>query len=280
MEERVGGEGADRVDPRAPRGGDGGRYHPCLLVAEHPPLAAVRVEGQDRQARVRREPAGERLVGDAYGGENPVEGDQFRNPGKRLVYGHQGHPQAVAREHHDHFAPAAKLREEFGVSGVAVPRRVHRLLVDGSGRHGRGGAVEAQARRLADVAVAGVPAGGARSAVGHPVGTEPGEFAQVEHAGARRGRRHRPRDRLHGKRTPGDRQAALHRGPIPEDQRTADGCDGRVGEGGGDDLRPDPGRIPHGYRDERFVHVVFSFNISASPPFGKGGRGGFALRSW
>ena len=154
QEERVGRQRTGHGDARGGESRHRGRHDPRLLVAEQPPLAAVRVDGGHRDPRRSTEQRHEQ-VGQPPAGRLDARRRQpcNRRP-QRLVKGRMHHAEPTATtggiggqpEHHRRCGvrQAAGPGEQFGVAGHVVAGGMEGLLVerarhDGGGMAGAGG---------------------------------------------------------------------------------------------------------------------------------------------
>src|SRR6185437_203104 len=143
-EDRVGGEGAPARDA-ARRGGRDRRSDDLdLLAPEEPVLAAVRVEGGDRDARPLEARAAHRRVGERERLFDALLRDLLDRGAQRHVRSGARHPLVVQ---HVHLAEVAAVLREMGehlVLVVELPAaRVQRRLVEGR----EGDAVDAPRER-------------------------------------------------------------------------------------------------------------------------------------
>ena len=126
------GERTLRGDVPLPRGQDGGRDDPIVLVTEVPAVARVGIQRRHGDAWPREPGQAKRTVRQADARQHGVEGDQGGDRGQRHVRGDAGVPEAVKHIELPGLVGTAaqNLRHVTDLVHVGPVGHVHRRLVE------------------------------------------------------------------------------------------------------------------------------------------------------
>ncbi len=261
-QDRVGGPGARRVHPLLHGGGHGRGYLFGVLGPEEPVLPRVGVEACDGDPWPVVAELSQGFFGEADDrklalGPGPLYGLAQRDVGRDV-----NDLKLVGDEHHRVVLGARKLGQDLGVPRIFVPREVHGLFVEGSCSYGGNAAGARELGRPLDVAEGGVAGAGVQL-------TERQVFREIclRENVDRAGLEPRVLGLGHGVRL--QRQPEQPYSPL-QDPSVADyegavlAPEVGVGEGAGDYLGPDAGRVSHRDGYEGWRHGSCSSPLSTS----------------
>ncbi len=100
----------------------------CVLIAEQPALAGMRVERGDRDAGLVHAEAMERVEREFEDARQPLRRHQRRHLGERHVGRDMRDAELVVGEQHAGVAAAGEVGEHVGVPGIGIAGEVDRLL--------------------------------------------------------------------------------------------------------------------------------------------------------
>jgi len=144
MEQRVGGQRADRVDAFGAQRRDRGGDDVAIFLAERTVLAGVRVQARDGETRFGdAETFDEVARGDAAGFDDQILAQAADDILERQMDGHRHNGQFGRPQQHDRMRGAAgrflgEPGEEFGMARLGETGAIKDVLGDGIGDHGGG----------------------------------------------------------------------------------------------------------------------------------------------